>query len=114
MKRILAALASVGTVALLVGAAANSAEHGKAIYAENCKSCHGADGKGSAKKAQMLKVAPETLDLTRPALKKMPRAEVKALIEKGKGKMPGFSEDLKPADVEAVTDYTEHLARQPK
>ena len=85
MKRIVTALA-----ALSFAVAAHAADPA-ATYAAKCKACHGAKGEGG-------KVAPKPIA-------GLPAAEVKAAIEKGKGKM----KPVKVDDAEGVAAYVAGL-----
>ena len=59
-------------------------------YKQNCKNCHGDDGKGHTMVGKMVKAA----DLTSNAVTKKSDAELAVVIGKGKGKMNGFGEKL--------------------
>jgi quinoprotein glucose dehydrogenase len=64
------------------GADADPSSQGRRVYTLNCASCHGADLEGDARG-----VFPRLADLPR----RMPRDEVAAIIERGRGFMPGFA-----------------------
>lgn len=67
---------------------------GRKVFKQNCVVCHGLDGKLGANGSK---------DLT---LSKMSLDERKAIIKNGKGAMVGLGTLLKPAEIEAVAEYT--------
>jgi mono/diheme cytochrome c family protein len=91
-------------------AAGSDASAGKALYDKNCASCHGADGRGTAAKAKVLKIEPELLNLGRAETAKLTRDDQKKVLLSGKGKMPAYQKKLKATDVDPVLDYALHLA----
>ena len=58
---------------------------GKALFAQKCKSCHGAEGQGNPAIAKMMKVALHPLGGKEVAAKS--DDDIKKLIVDGKGKM---------------------------
>ena len=88
-----------------------TAASGQEIYQKRCQSCHGPDGKGNPKLAEMLKLKAETLDLTTPAVLGKPEAELLKAIADGKGKMPPFGKTLGEQDQRAVLTYIRQLAK---
>jgi mono/diheme cytochrome c family protein len=91
--------------------AAGLAADGKATYDKMCASCHGADGKGNAEKAKVLKVDAALLNLGRPEGKDLDRDKLKQILVDGKGKMPPYGKKLKPDEVDPVLDYSLGLAK---
>jgi mono/diheme cytochrome c family protein len=73
-------LVTLGAVSAWAGA-----DEGKAVFERACKSCHGPDGAGNPKIAQMMKV--EIPALSSSAVQSLPDADLKAVVTKGKGKM---------------------------
>lgn len=79
---------------------------GKALYAENCKSCHGERGQGAAPGTEGMKTPPRDFaspqarnELTRPRM-------IKAVRDGLAGsEMKGFKGKLAAADIEATVDY---------
>lgn len=69
---------------------------GQKVYSSNCAGCHGANGQGGYGKKLSGVVTAEYPDI----------ATQIALIANGKGAMPGFSQKLSAAQIEAVTRYT--------
>ena len=58
------------------------------MYADNCSGCHGADGTGA------VSIAGED-----------DAAGIRSVVESGAEGMPGYSESLSAAEIEAVTEY---------
>jgi len=79
------------------GAPANAAElEGKALYAKNCAACHLADGKGIPGAFPALAGNPFVQG---------PGAEVSAVLLKGRGGMPNFSNNLGDEEIALVLSY---------
>lgn len=98
--------------AVLVSLAWSGSLHadGKEIFEKNCKSCHGADGKGSAAMATGMKVDASALDLTKVATKGKPDAELEAVVKDGKGgKMPAFGTRLNADQIKDVVKFIKAL-----
>lgn len=106
MRWPLMVVALVVALALASMAVAAGPELGKQVYAKKCASCHGADGKGNAKMASMLKVT--IPDLTAAAAAK-PEAEVRKAVVEGKKPMPSFGKSLSKDEIDAVVQYTKRL-----
>jgi cytochrome c553 len=77
--------------------AEGDAAAGKQVFADNCSTCHGADGGGG-------NGGPSVLDLKRSP------AEALQQIEKGGGGMPGFETTLTPKQIADVHEYVLQLA----
>lgn len=71
-----------------------TASPGKTAYDQHCAACHGIERQGSP---------PDFPPLTGLA-QRLPRAEVEAVIDKGKGRMPGFPQ-LTPQERGALLAY---------
>ncbi len=100
-------VALLGVLALVSTAAAADPELGKKVYAAKCASCHGADGKGNAKMASMLKVS--IPNLSDAAGKSDP--ELLKLLAEGKKPMPSFEKSLSKDEMAAVLSYAKALAK---
>lgn len=90
------------------------ASDGKAVYLKKCSSCHGKDGKGNSKMAQMFKIKPEGLDVTKKSTLKKSDEELIAFTEKGAGKMKGFKGKLEAEEIAAVVTFLRTLAKDEK
>ena len=66
-------------------AAGGDAQAGKAVFNTKCKTCHGADGKGNAAIAKVMKV--ELPDMTSQEFQSRTDDELKKQITEGGGKM---------------------------
>jgi len=99
-------VALLGALAVASTAAADL-ELGKKVYAAKCASCHGADGKGNAKMAGMLKV--DIPDLS--GSKGKSDAELLKLLAEGKKPMPSFAKALSKDEMESVLSYTKALVK---
>lgn len=70
---------------------------GKKIFQKNCVQCHGVYGNSEINGAKNLQ------------LSQLTRAERIHIITNGKGVMTPYKDVLKPAQIEAVAEYTESL-----
>lgn len=75
---------------------------GRIDYRAKCASCHGANALTTIRTARKLGVDPQRLSLMANT---MTREEMIAITEKGKGKMPGFENELSKERIAAVIDY---------
>jgi mono/diheme cytochrome c family protein len=100
-------VALLGALAVASTAAAADLELGKKVYAAKCASCHGADGKGNAKMAGMLKITIPDLS----GSKEKSDAELLKLLAEGKKPMPAFAKGLSKDEMESVLSYTKALVR---
>ena len=89
------------------GADAASTAAGADVYKAQCIGCHGPDGGASTPIGKALKVQ----DLRRPEVQAMKDADLAAVIEKGKGKMPSFKGKLNAAQIGHVVEYIRTLAK---
>jgi mono/diheme cytochrome c family protein len=71
---------------------AETAEINPAKLMASCRRCHGGELRGIAK----------TPSLVNTALK---RDQIIDILQKGKGRMPAFSDNYTPRELEAITDY---------
>ena len=81
---------------------------GKNLFTKNCKSCHGAIGKGDGPKAASLKT--KMPDLTSKEFKALPDGEKYYMSIVGKGEMPNFEKKI-PDEEErwAIISYLDTL-----
>jgi cbb3-type cytochrome c oxidase subunit III len=105
MRALLAAL-------ILAPLSAFAAPDGKALFLENCASCHGEDGKADTELGNKYMAA----DFTSDSWKKEfggQRAKVKKVIEDGvKGtKMKAWKGTLAAPEIEAVATYVQKLSQ---
>ncbi len=78
-------------------------------YNAKCAGCHGAQGNVQTEKAKALK-----MDVKKLALKisTKDKNEMIAIVEKGKGEMPGFDAQLTKDQIAAVVDYVIALRKK--
>ncbi len=100
-------VALLGALAFVSTAGAADLELGKQVYAKKCASCHGADGKGNAKVAGMLKV--NIPDLAGSSGKS--DVDLLKLLSDGKKPMPAFGKSLSKDEMDAVLAYAKALAK---
>jgi cbb3-type cytochrome c oxidase subunit III len=83
-------------------------ERGRAVYSANCGRCHGADGQGHTRMAEMV----EPPDLSDPAWQRA-RGDSRmiASVANGRGGMPAFKKKLSRADIAASVAYVRTLRR---
>lgn len=90
-------VAWTGQLAARPGAAAVDTplpERGSGLYAQQCSACHGEDRKGS----------PPTFPSLIDADQRLSAAQIAEVIEKGRGRMPGFPQ-IAAADRSAIASY---------
>lgn len=80
-----------------------------AIWARECASCHGEDGRGDPRR---LPLSPE-LDLHRSAMvQQQARGPIYRVIRQGYGGMPGFDHRLEHDEIVATVTYVLELVEQ--
>jgi mono/diheme cytochrome c family protein len=87
---------------------AGEADMGKAVYEKNCKSCHGADGKGNP--AMIKALGEKGLNITTKETMQKSDDVLLKIIAEGAGKMPP-SKKLTPDEQKAVLRYNRSLAK---
>jgi cytochrome c6 len=97
---IVAALATIATATAPVSAQtpapASAPADGKALFMKNCAACHQASGKG---------IPGAFPALAGSKFVTGDHAEVAAVLLKGRGGMPDFSENISDADMAAILTY---------
>ena len=102
MKRVSLGMAIGAALALApIGLAAQEPD-GAALYAKNCKTCHGADGTPSAKMVGMYKDL-KPLDTAKSA------DSIAANIKSGVGTMKGYAAKMSDAEIAAVAKFVKTL-----
>jgi mono/diheme cytochrome c family protein len=94
--------ALLGAALLVLGASAPGRADDQ-LYKSKCAVCHGATGKGDTPAGKSMG-AP---DLTKSAAKN--DGELKAVIEKGRNKMPAYGKSLKPQEIDGLVAYIKSL-----
>ena len=90
------------------GGGQSQAERGRAVYEANCVRCHGADGAGRTRLAEVV----EPPDMTDPAWqRKRSSARMIASVSNGLGQMPAFKKKLSRQEIAAAVAYVRTLKR---
>ena len=88
---------------MTLGLSAPGRAQSASVYKSKCAVCHGATGKGDTPAGKNMGAA----DLKKSAAKS--DAELKAIIEKGKNKMPAYGKTLKPQEIDGLVAYIKSL-----
>jgi mono/diheme cytochrome c family protein len=89
--------------------AAGNAKEGKQVFAAHCQMCHGPNGEGNPALAKMLKATIPPLGSK--AVQSLSDAQMKEVIEKGKGKMQPIH-GLSAADITNVIAFVRSLGKK--
>lgn len=92
------------SLAWTVPAQGQGGDKSASTFKAKCAVCHGNGGKGDSPAGKSLGAA----DLTKVAAAKSP-AELKTVIQNGKGKMPAYGKSLKPEEIDAMVAYIKSL-----
>jgi cytochrome c6 len=98
-------VAAVAALSVLFVSQANGDDKSASLYKTKCAVCHGATGKGDSPAGKNMGV----LSFSDPKVAGKSDAELKDVIDKGKGKMPAYGKSLKPDDIQAVVAYIRSL-----
>lgn len=86
----------------------SQAERGRAVYEAKCTRCHGADGAGRTRMAEIV----EPPDMSDPAWQRRhSNARMVAAVANGRGQMPAFKKKLTRQEIAAVVAYVRTLRR---
>jgi mono/diheme cytochrome c family protein len=88
---------------------ANSLKEGKDIFAQQCKSCHGAKGKGDGPKAEKIDIS--CGDFTSDDVAKQTDGELFWKTTEGRKPMPSFKEKLSDSERWTVINYVRSLGK---
>ena len=86
-----------------------AADEGVDLFKSKCAMCHGPDGSGKTMMGEKLKIP----DLHSPDVQKKCDADLKALISKGKDKMPAYEAKLSKEQVDKLVGFIRDLAKKP-
>jgi len=90
------------------GRGQSRAERGRAVYEARCTRCHGADGAGRTRLAEIV----EPPDMTDPAWQRQrSNARMIASVSNGRGQMPAFKKKLSRQEIAASIAYVRTLRR---
>lgn len=103
------AVSNVSTAAETKRAAGRSqAERGREVYTANCGRCHGADGAGRTRMAEVV----EPPDMTDAAWqRKRSNARMITSVSNGLGQMPAFKKKLSRQEIAAAVAYVRTFKR---
>lgn len=100
-------LATIAAAPVLFCARARADNKSAATYKAKCAACHGADGRGDTPAGKSTKVR----SFTNADVTKASDDDFAGIIEKGKGKMPGYAKSMKADDIKEMVAYIRSLAR---
>ena len=100
-------LATVVVAPLLLCTETRADDKSAATYKAKCATCHGADGKGDTPAGKSTKVR----SFADPEVVKASDDDLAGIIEKGKGKMPGYGKSMKPDEIKDMVAYIRSLAK---
>jgi mono/diheme cytochrome c family protein len=83
-------------------------ERGREVYGANCGRCHGADGAGRTRMAEVV----EPPDMSDPAWQRQrSTSRMVASVSDGRGQMPAFKKKLTRQEIAAAVAYVRTLKR---
>ena len=100
-------LAIVVAVPVLLSARTRADDKSAATYKAKCATCHGADGKGDTPAGKSTKAR----SFGDAEVVKASDDDLAGIIEKGKGKMPGYGKSMKPDEIKDMVAYIRSLAK---
>ena len=95
-------------ILLLLGLPAGAAETAETLFKGKCAMCHGPDGSGKTLMGEKLKIP----DLHSAEVQKKTDADLKAVIAKGKDKMPAYEAKLSKEQIDQLVVYIRDLAKK--
>jgi cytochrome c6 len=96
-------------MAMVLSSTARAQDNGAKLYnANKCASCHGPDGTANVPAGKALKAR----DFRSPEVKAEKDSDLAAVITNGKGKMPAFGKQLKPAEIAELVTYSRALGKK--
>jgi mono/diheme cytochrome c family protein len=94
---------------LALPAASFAADETADLFKSKCAMCHGPDGSGKTMMGEKLKIP----DLHSADVQKKSDADLKALITKGKDKMPAYEAKLSKEQIDKLVGFIRDLAKKP-
>ncbi len=96
-------------MAMVLSSVMRAQGNGEKLYnANKCATCHGADGAANSPTGKALKAR----DFHSPEVKAEKDSDLSAVITNGKGKMPAFGKQLKPAEIAELVAYSRALGNK--
>jgi len=102
-------IAALMMPAVVLAAGKGDAEAGHAVFKAHCQMCHGPEGHGNAALAKMMKTT--IPDLGSKQVQALTDAQMREVIEKGKGKMTAVK-GLTSAQIDDVIAFVRTLAKK--
>jgi len=91
-----------------MGSPARAEESGEGLFKGKCAMCHGPDGTGKTIMGEKLKIP----DLHSADVQKKSDGDLKAIIAKGKDKMPAYDGKLSKEQIDGVVSFIRDLAKK--
>ena len=88
----------------------SSVAEGKELYAQHCKSCHGAKGKGDGTKAEKIDIS--CGDFSAPEMAKVTDGELYWKTTEGRKPMPSYKEKLSDRERWAIVNYIRTFSKK--
>jgi mono/diheme cytochrome c family protein len=107
LRKLILAATVLGAV-LLFGFRASAQETGESLFKGKCAMCHGPDGAAKTTMGEKLKIP----DLHSADVQKKSDADLKAIITKGKDKMPGYETKLSKEQIDKLVAFIRDLAKK--
>jgi mono/diheme cytochrome c family protein len=107
LKKLMLGAGALGML-LLLGLPARAEETGENLFKGKCGMCHGPDGAGKTMMGEKLKIS----DLRSADVQKKTDADLKAIIIKGKDKMPAYETKLNKEQIDKLVAHIRDLAKK--
>lgn len=107
LNKLLLGMGAIGVI-LLLCLPARAQETPETLFKGKCGMCHGPDGAGKTMMGEKLKIP----DLQSADVQKKSDADLKAIIIKGKNKMPGYETKLSKEQVDRLVAHIRDLAKK--
>lgn len=105
-KSLVVMAVAFGMLALPIASFAG--DDGADLFKSKCAMCHGPDGAGKTMMGEKLKIP----DLHSADVQKKSDADLKALITKGKDKMPAYETKLSKEQIDCMVVFIRDLAKK--
>ncbi len=107
LNKLLLCMGAINVV-LLLGLPARAQEAAETLFKGKCGMCHGPDGAGKTMMGEKLKIP----DLQSADVQKKSDADLKAIIIKGKDKMPAYETKLSKEQIDKLVAHIRDLAKK--
>jgi mono/diheme cytochrome c family protein len=107
LNKLLLGMGAMGVIFLL-GLPARAQETSETLFKGKCGMCHGPDGAGKTMMGEKLKIP----DLQSADVQRKTDADLKAIIIKGKNKMPAYETKLSKEQVDKLVAHLRDLAKK--